>query len=126
MVLRRLHSDRRTTDTTYLASQLPSTARPEPHRFIRDWGTSRMVGVLHLTPDENYIIYRESTWNPKARNGQYFGLGQLSINARQTYLGANSNTTDPLLQLEAMRLYIRRRYGTEDKAVAFRKAHGWY
>jgi hypothetical protein len=42
------------------------------------------------------------------------------------YLGRDYNTTDPLLQLYAMRLYIRDRYGTEDRALAHERIYGWY
>lgn len=113
-----------------LTKRLPVThtslPTPKPDRFRIDWGTSKLAAALHLTPDENYIVYHESTWNPTAENGQYFGIGQLSIAVRDEYLGKDANTTDPLLQLYAMREYIRARYGTENAAVAHEKEYNWY
>lgn len=110
----------------YLTGAQASLPAPKPNRFRSDWGTSKLAAALHLTPDENYIIFHESTWRPTAQNGQFFGLGQLSIDARTQYLGKNANTTDPLLQLHAMREYIRDRYGTEDAAVAHEMRYHWY
>jgi RHS repeat-associated protein len=107
-----------------IAANLPPV---NPSRFKPDWGKSRLCSVdLGCTGDENYIIFKESTWRPYAQNGQFFGLGQLSIDARYRYLPRHPNTTDPIYQLYAMKRYIRERYVTEDAAVTFRKAHGYY
>jgi septal ring factor EnvC (AmiA/AmiB activator) len=74
------------------------------------------------------IIMRESGWNPFADNptSTAFGLGQLVFSQRQAYLGANADTTDCGLQLQAFRKYVSNRYGTAENAWAFWQAHHWY
>lgn len=71
----------------------------------------------------NALIARESGGNVNARNGQYFGIGQLSAQARARYGG---NSTDYNDQLNAMKAYIAERYGTAENAWAHSQATGWY
>lgn len=71
----------------------------------------------------NALIARESGGNVNARNGQYFGIGQLSAQARARYGG---NSTDYNDQLNAMKAYIAARYGTAENAWAHSQATGWY
>ena len=71
----------------------------------------------------NALIARESGGNVHARNGQYYGIGQLSAQARAVYGG---NSTDYNDQLNAMKDYIAARYGTAEKAWAHSQATGWY
>jgi septal ring factor EnvC (AmiA/AmiB activator) len=77
---------------------------------------------------EYFIIMHESGGDPTADNPRStaFGLGQLLIDGRRHYLGANADTTDCGLQLQAFRGYVRDRYGTAENARAFWVAHGWY
>jgi septal ring factor EnvC (AmiA/AmiB activator) len=77
---------------------------------------------------EYFIIMRESGGDPTADNPRStaFGLGQLLIDGRRQYLGANADTTDCALQLLAFRGYVRDRYGTAENAKAFWIAHSWY
>jgi peptidoglycan hydrolase CwlO-like protein len=74
------------------------------------------------------IIMKESGWNPLADNptSTAFGLGQLVFSQRQAYLGANADTTDCGLQLQAFRKYVANRYGTAENAWAFWQTHHWY
>lgn len=51
----------------------------------------------------NYIIYRESRWNYKARNGSHYGLGQM----RNTMV----LTLTPRGQIDLHYKYIAHRYG---------------
>lgn len=69
------------------------------------------------------LINRESSGNVNATNGQYYGLGQLSTQARAMYGG---NSTDYNDQLNAMKSYISDRYGTAENALAHSNATGWY
>lgn len=69
------------------------------------------------------LINRESSGNVNATNGQYYGIGQLSPQARATYGG---NSTDYNDQLNAMKSYIAARYGTAENAYAHSNATGWY
>jgi septal ring factor EnvC (AmiA/AmiB activator) len=77
---------------------------------------------------EYFIIMKESGGDPTADNPRStaFGLGQLLIDGRRHYLGANADTTDCALQLQAFRGYVRDRYGTAENARAFWVSHGWY
>lgn len=71
----------------------------------------------------NALIARESGGNVSATNGQYYGLGQLSAQARSIYGG---NTADYNDQLNAMKAYIAARYGTAVNALTHSNSTGWY
>src|SRR5215211_7498692 len=100
-------------------------------RQQRQAGQTRGGGKCDLsgTSDAEYfIIMKESGGDPTADNPRStaFGLGQLLIDGRRHYLGANADTTDCALQLQAFRGYVRDRYGTAENARAFWVSHGWY
>jgi septal ring factor EnvC (AmiA/AmiB activator) len=100
-------------------------------RQQRQAGQVRSGGKCDLsgTSDAEYfIIMKESGGDPTADNPRStaFGLGQLLIDGRVHYLGANADTTDCALQLQAFRGYVRDRYGTAENARAFWVSHGWY
>lgn len=66
------------------------------------------------------IIYRESRWNHKARNGIYYGLGQIA-NAKERH------ANQPYLQVRAAWKYMVHRY--DDRACGAWKHHqtyNWY
>ena len=69
------------------------------------------------------LIAKESGGNTGATNGQYYGIGQLSPQARDIYGGNSSDYND---QLNAMKAYIAARYGTAENAWAHSQATGWY
>lgn len=71
----------------------------------------------------NALIARESGGNVHARNGQYYGIGQLSAQVRAVYGGNSADYND---QLNAMKAYIAARYGTAENAWAHSQATGWY
>ena len=100
-------------------------------RQQRQAGQVRGGGKCDLsgTSDAEYfIIMKESGGDPTADNPRStaFGLGQLLLDGRRHYLGANYDTIDCGLQLQAFRGYVRDRYGTAENARAFWLAHGWY
>ena len=64
------------------------------------------------------IIYKESRWNPMAKNGSHFGLGQM----RSTHY----RELDPYRQIDATIKYIKGRYGSMCKAWAFHERHGYF
>jgi len=64
------------------------------------------------------IIHKESRWDPKARNGSHFGLGQMRS---QWY-----RNLDPYRQIDQTIKYITNRYNTPCKAWAFHERKGWY
>jgi septal ring factor EnvC (AmiA/AmiB activator) len=92
---------------------------------IRGGGKCDLSGTSDA---EYFIIMKESGGDPTADNPRStaFGLGQLLLDGRRHYLGANYDTTDCALQLQAFRAYVRDRYGTAENARAFWLAHGWY
>jgi hypothetical protein len=64
------------------------------------------------------IIYKESRWDHKAKNGSHYGLGQMR--------SEHYRTLDPFAQLRATYAYITKRYGTSCKAWDFHKKKGHY
>ena len=67
----------------------------------------------------NKIIYKENrTWNPSAKNGSHYGIGQMRS---QHY-----RNLDAYRQIDATIKYINHRYGSMCKAWTFHKANGYY
>ena len=66
----------------------------------------------------SHIIYKESRWNPRAKNGSHYGLGQM----RSTHY----RELDPYRQIDATIKYIKHRYGSMCKAWAFHQKKGHY
>ena len=64
------------------------------------------------------IIYKESRWNPLAKNGSHYGLGQMRS---QHY-----RTLDPYRQIDASIKYITIRYGSMCNAWRFHMRKGHY
>ena len=64
------------------------------------------------------IIYKESRWNPQAKNGSHFGLGQMRS---QHY-----RNLDPYRQIDATLKYITNRYGSSCNAWRFHVKKGHY
>lgn len=69
---------------------------------------------------------KESGWRNTAQNptSTAFGIGQF-LNSTWAGVGI-AKTSDPALQVEAMARYIRNRYGSPSKALAFHLSHNWY
>ena len=64
------------------------------------------------------IIYKESSYNPKAVNGSHYGLAQ----GRTKYL----KTATPQQQIKWFIKYVNSRYGTCQAALAFHLKNGYY
>ena len=64
------------------------------------------------------IIYKESRWNPQARNGSHYGLGQMR--------SEHYRTLDPYRQIDATIKYITNRYGSMCNAWRFHERVGHY
>jgi hypothetical protein len=64
------------------------------------------------------IIYKESRWNPAAKNGSHYGLGQMR--------SKHYRNLDAYRQIDAMIKYINHRYGSMCKAWEFHKVKGYY
>ena len=66
----------------------------------------------------NWLIHYESRWNPKARNGSHYGLGQM----RSTWY----RDLSPQGQIQASIKYIHHRYGNACKALDHFDRKGWH
>ena len=66
----------------------------------------------------NWLIHYESRWNPKAKNGSHYGLGQM----RSTWY----RDLSPQGQIRASIKYIRHRYGDSCKALQHFEERGWH
>ena len=66
----------------------------------------------------NWLIIKESNWNPKARNGSHYGLGQM----RSTWY----RDLSPQGQVLASIKYITHRYGDSCKALSHFERKGWH
>jgi hypothetical protein len=66
----------------------------------------------------NWLIHYESRWNPKARNGSHYGLGQM----RSTWY----RDLSPRGQVNASIKYIHHRYGDSCKALDHFDRKGWH
>ena len=65
------------------------------------------------------IMMAESSGNPNARNGRFFGLFQLDA----SYLNGDYSVAN---QKRVFVQYCNQRYGSVENALAFRQAHNWY
>jgi hypothetical protein len=68
----------------------------------------------------NWLIHKESRWNPKARNGSHYGLGQM----RSTWY----RDLSPRQQIDAHIKYLRHRYpnGGACSALHHLETRGWH
>ncbi|TYQ02025.1 UNVERIFIED_ORG: tape measure domain-containing protein [Gordonia westfalica J30] len=72
----------------------------------------------------DWIINKESSWNPEARNGKYYGLGQYSPDV----WAASGKTPgpDPRTQGEVFDKYVGERWEDPLKAKAHHEEKNWY
>jgi hypothetical protein len=80
---------------------------------------------------ENYecydkLIFKESSWNPDAKNPKStaYGLGQFLD--KTWHLVPQEKTSDPYQQLDAMFHYVENRYGNACNAWSFWLKKNWY
>ena len=67
----------------------------------------------------NWLIHKESSWNPKAINGSHYGLGQM----RSSWY----KDLSPKQQIRAHIRYLKHRYsGDACKALAHLERKGWH
>ena len=66
----------------------------------------------------NWLIYQESRWNYKAKNGSHYGLGQM----RSKWYG----TLNPYEQIDAHLIYVKHRYGNACKAYKHWEKYRWH
>ncbi|GAP03333.1 hypothetical protein FPFC_060530 [Fructobacillus pseudoficulneus] len=112
-------------------SQAPASQAPASQAAtqVQSTAASQSVQTTNLDYDQaeqqalQTIIMKESGGNVNARNGIYFGIGQLSPTLRARYGG---NSTDYQDQLQAMKAYIQDRYGSAQAALAHHLQYNWY
>jgi hypothetical protein len=107
--------------TTYTA---PPIARQEFPVSARAYARSMVSIDEYVALHE--LIMLESSWNPDARNRKStaYGLGQL---LDQTWVDVGVEKSDDFrIQLIAAHKYVMNRYGSWQKALEFRKQHGYY
>jgi phage-related protein len=73
-----------------------------------------------------WIVQKESGWNPTAKNpnSTAYGLFQFLDATWADFGGAK--TSDPGVQTEFGLRYIKQRYGTPENARSFHQNYGWY
>lgn len=121
-----LDSDSVTTEATVAPTPAPATTTYAPttqYSAPAPKATPAPESNIGNSSALNALINRESGGNTSASNGQYYGIGQLSPQARAMYGGNSSDYND---QLNAMKSYIAARYGTAENAWAHSQATGWY
>lgn len=111
-----------------LAGTDKRTKRGDIGKFSPNPEKDQPVNLDGLSPALRELIMRESSGKVTADNpkSSAFGLGQLIKSNRILYAGklgiSNPDTTDPQEQLAMMMAYIKDRYGTPEKALAFWKS----
>lgn len=84
------------------------------------WGSEGELGAWYT------LGMKESGWNNNAQNptSTAYGVGQF-LNSTWSGVGIGK-TSDPYTQVLAMAKYIKNRYGSPSKALAFHLSHNWY
>ena len=95
----------------------------EPVEAATDSDHYKLYAHSRIINDKQYkclssIIYKESRWNPKARNHSHYGLGQM----RSLYY----RNLDPYRQIDKTIEYIKLRYGSMCNAWLFHQKRNYY
>jgi hypothetical protein len=95
----------------------PAQATQTNPEYLKLYAHSRIINEKQYLCFSR-IIYKESRWNPSAKNGLHYGLGQMR--------SENYRTLDPFRQIDETLRYITKRYKTSCKAWAFHKRKGYF
>jgi hypothetical protein len=94
-----------------------SVASLDKTNHYRQWAFIQLNNVEQFyCLDE--LNYKESRWNPKAKNGSHHGIPQ----GRSKWLA----TVDGFKQIDWQLKYIKKRYDNPCKALQHHKIKGWY
>ena len=100
-----------------IAFQKDSSVAKETINHYRQWAFIQLNDI-----DQFYCLdelnYKESRWNPKAKNGSHYGIPQ----GRSEYL----SKVDGYKQIDWQLKYIKKRYSNPCNALAHHKIKGWY
>jgi hypothetical protein len=99
-----------------LVSTTPAEANQNIDQY-KLYTHSRVINYQQFICLSN-IFYKESRWNPYAKNGSHYGLGQMR--------SKHYRNLDPYRQIDATIIYIKGRYGSMCKAWEFHKKKGYY
>ena len=98
--------------------------------FLKDYSVAqettnhyRQWAFIQLNDLEQFycldeLNYKESRWNPKAKNGSHYGIPQ----GRSKYLAK----VDGYKQIDWQLKYIEKRYSNPCNALQHHKIKGWY
>ena len=99
-----------------LAFQKNDSVAQETTNHYRQWAFIQLNDI-----DQFYCLdelnYKESRWNPKAKNGSHYGIPQ----GRSKYL----SRVDGYKQIDWQLKYIEKRYSNPCNALAHHKIKGW-
>jgi hypothetical protein len=94
-----------------------SVASLDKTNHYRQWAFMQLNDL-----DQFYCLdelnFKESRWNPKAKNGSHYGIPQ----GRSKWL----KTATPYQQIDWQLKYIERRYSNPCNALEHHKIKGWY
>jgi hypothetical protein len=94
-----------------------SVASVNTTNHYRQWAFMQLNDL-----DQFYCLdelnYKESRWNPKAKNGSHYGIPQ----GKSKWLA----TVDGFKQIDWQLKYIKERYDNPCNALAHHKIKGWY
>jgi hypothetical protein len=100
-----------------IAFQKDISVSTETTNHYRQWAFIQLNDL-----DQFYCLdelnYKESRWNPKAKNGSHYGIPQ----GRSKYL----SRVDGYKQIDWQLKYIEKRYSNPCNALAHHKIKGWY
>jgi hypothetical protein len=92
------------------------SVEPQTNHY-RQWAFIQLNNL-----DQFYCLdelnYKESRWNPKAKNGSHYGIPQ----GKSKWLA----TVDGFKQIDWQLKYIKTRYSNPCNALAHHKIKGWY
>lgn len=92
------------------------------------WAVAKRLNPAEIAA-MNYIVSKESSWNPRAKNpsSSASGLPQFIDATSRAYLGgAPASQYSPIQQLNGMDRYVRERWGGWLGALGQWKRHHWY
>ena len=100
-----------------IAFQKTNSVALDKTNHYRQWAFIQLNDI-----DQFYCLdelnYKESRWNPKAKNGSHYGIPQ----GRSKYL----SRVDGYKQIDWQLKYIKARYSNPCNALAHHKINGWY
>jgi hypothetical protein len=100
-----------------IAFQKNDSVAQDKTNHYRQWAFIQLNDL-----DQFYCLdelnYKESRWNPKAKNGSHYGIPQ----GRSKYL----SKVDGYKQIDWQLKYIEKRYSNPCNALAHHKIKGWY